>query len=157
MSKQKENGVSYTKENTGNSTNIGSSNGNNSNNNNGNGHMNLSPKALERYRKNKEFREKKQKFISLDTLYNNPRIFQFYPDKVEEVEVEYEGKIVSKIQYTVTEPDSAYPNMEKFLGLTSTKATELIDTKIFEEGKTLLKIWKKGQGKKTEYFVEAAA
>jgi hypothetical protein len=47
--------------------------------------------------------------------------------------------------------------MERFLGLTSTKATELIDTKIFEEGKTVLKIWKKGQGKKTEYFVEAAA
>jgi hypothetical protein len=46
--------------------------------------------------------------------------------------------------------------MERFLGLTSAKATELIDTKIFEEGKTLLKIWKKGQGKKTEYFVEAA-
>ncbi len=90
-------------------------------------------------------------------MYNNPTKFQFYPDKIEEVEVEYEGKIVSKIQYTVTEPDSTYPNMEKFLGLTSTKATELIDTKIFEEGKTLLKIWKKGQGKKTEYFVEAAA
>lgn len=90
-------------------------------------------------------------------MYNNPTKFRFYPDKIEEVEVEYEGKIVSKIQYTVTEPNSAYPDMEKFLGLTSAKATELIDTKIFEEGKTLLKIWKKGQGKKTEYFVEAAA
>lgn len=147
MLKEKDNGGSNTKEVRENS---------NSNNNNSDGHMNLSAKALERYRRNKEFREKKQKFISLDTLYNNPRIFQFYPDKIEEVEVEYEGKIIQKIQYTVTEPNSAYPDMERFLGLTSAKATELIDTKIFEEGKTLLKIWKKGQGKKTEYFVEAA-
>jgi hypothetical protein len=46
--------------------------------------------------------------------------------------------------------------MERFLGLTSAKATELIDKKIFEQHKTLLKIWKKGQGKKTEYFVEDA-
>jgi hypothetical protein len=150
MSKEKENGVSNTKKSVDNST-------DSSNNNNRNGHMILSPEALERYRKNKEFREKKQKFISLDTLYNNPTKFQFYPDKIEEVEVEYEGKVVSKIQYTVTEPDGAYPNMEKYLGLTSAKATELIDTKIFEEGQTLLKIWKKGQGKKTEYFVESAA
>jgi hypothetical protein len=46
--------------------------------------------------------------------------------------------------------------MERFLGLTSDRATELIDTKIFEEGKTLLKVWKKGQGKKTEYFMSDA-
>ena len=90
-------------------------------------------------------------------MYNNPRKFRFYPEKIEVVEAEYEGKIISKIQYTVTEPDSAYPEMERFLGLTSAKATEQIDKKIFEENKTLLKIWKKGQGKKTEYFVEDAA
>jgi hypothetical protein len=126
--KEKENGISDTKKSTGNNT-------DSSSNSNRNGHTNLSPEVLERYRKNKEFREKKRKFISLDTLYNNPTKFQFYPDKIEEVEVEYEGKIVSKIQYTVTEPDSAYPNMERFLGLTSAKATEIIDTKIFEEGK----------------------
>lgn len=76
-------------------------------------------------------------------MYNNPTKFQFYPDKIE-VEVEYEGKVISEIQYTVTAPDSAYPNMEKYLGLTSTKATEQTDHKIFEEGQTLLKIWKKG-------------
>jgi len=151
MSNEKENGVSNTRKSVDNGTDSSSKN------NNGNGQMNLSPEAQERYRKNKEFREKKQKFISLDTLYNNPTKFQFYPDKIEEVEAEYEGKVISKIQYTVTAPDSAYPNMEKYLGLTSTKATEQIDHKIFEEGQTLLKIWKKGQGKKTEYFVESAA
>lgn len=50
--KQKENGISNTKKSTDNNADVSS------NNNNGNDHMNLSPEALERYRKNKEFREK---------------------------------------------------------------------------------------------------
>jgi hypothetical protein len=116
----------------------------------------VSSEAKARYEKNKEFREKKQKYISLESLINNPKIFKFYPDKIEEKEQEYKGDVISRIQYTVTEPTSKFPNIEKFLSLSNARATELIDTKIFEEGKTTLKIWKKGQGMQTLYFVEAA-
>lgn len=72
MSKEKEkaNGISDTRKSIENSANSSS----NKNNNNGNDYTNLSPEALERYRKNKEFREKKQKFISLDALYNSNSI-----------------------------------------------------------------------------------
>lgn len=51
MSNEKENGVSNTRKSVDNGTDSSSKN------NNGNGHMNVSPEALERYRKNKEFRE----------------------------------------------------------------------------------------------------
>jgi hypothetical protein len=141
------------------STKENKSNGN-GNNNTGNGNNNshkLSPEAKARYERNKEFREKKQKYISLDSLYNVPRTFKFYPDKVEEKETEYKGDVISRIQYTVTEPSSKYPNIEKYLSLSNARATELIDTKIYEEGQTLLTIWKKGQGLQTQYFVESAA
>ena len=90
-------------------------------------------------------------------MYNNPTKFQFYPDKIEEVEVEYEGKIVSKIQYTVTEPDSAYPDMEKFLGLTSAKATEQSRHKDIRRRQDIAENLEERSGQENRVLCRAAA
>jgi hypothetical protein len=81
------------------------------------------------------------------------RVLQFNPEKIEQVEVEFNGKKSQRYQYTVTDPNSG-SNQEKYLTV-GKQTSEDIDSNL-SEGHTLLKIQRFGLGKDTRYHVTPA-
>ena len=134
-----------------------SSTGNNDRN--GNSNDDLSPKALENYRKNKELRVKKSIYLNSD-YFLDKKLLQFYPEKIDseneqELTDNKTGQLILTVapQYTVTEPKGEQPDKEKFWRVTSAKASKLIDMFLFEERKTLLWVQKTGSGYGTIYNI----
>ena len=108
----------------------------------------LSPKAKEYLQRNAELREKDNKFIKLQP--SEKKVYQFNPEKIEQVEAEFKGKKSQRYGYTVTEPDNG-SNQEKYLEV-GKRTSEEVDTYL-SEGQTLLKIRRFGLGKDTRYHV----
>jgi hypothetical protein len=107
----------------------------------------LSPKAKENLQKNAELRQKDNKFIKLQP--SEKRVLQFNPEKIEQVEAEFNGKKTMRYRYTVTEPDNK--SQEKYLEV-GKQTSEEIDSHL-SEGHMLLKIQRFGLGKDTRYHV----
>jgi hypothetical protein len=107
----------------------------------------LSPKAIENLQKNAELRQKDNKFIKLQP--SEKRVLQFNPEKIEQVEAEFNGKKTMRYRYTVTEPDNK--SQEKYLEV-GKQTSEEIDSHL-SEGHMLLKIQRFGLGKDTRYHV----
>ena len=107
----------------------------------------LSPKAKENLQKNASLRQKDNKFIKLQP--SEKRILQFNPEKIEQVEAEFNGKKTMRYIYAVTDPDNE--NQEKYLGV-GKQTSEEIDSHL-SEGQMLLKIQRFGLGKDTRYHV----
>lgn len=111
----------------------------------------LSPKAKEVLRRNAELRQRDSKFIKIEP--GQKKTLKFNPEKIEQVEAEFNGKKSIRYRYTVTDP-SDNSNQEKYLEV-GKRTSEDIDAYL-SEGTTLLKIQRFGLGKDTRYHVTLA-
>jgi hypothetical protein len=111
----------------------------------------LSPKAKENLQKNAQLRQQDNKFVKLQP--SEKKVYQFNPEKIEQVEAEFNGKKSQRYRYTVTDPSDS-SNQEKYLEV-GKRTSEDIDAYL-TEGKTLLKIQRFGLGKDTRYHVTSA-
>jgi hypothetical protein len=157
MAKEKDNGVSYTKESTGTNT------YSNNNNNNGKEHANkenpynLTGKAFQNWKLNEEFIAKKSRRITSTNFGDKLRTFLFDPEKIEcsEIEEGSDGKPYTQMVYTVIEP-AVDPKEEKLLVTSSTRLVTKLARWIFEKRKYLLEIQKTGTGFSTDWEVDRA-
>jgi hypothetical protein len=113
--------------------------------------MNLSDKAKKNLQRNEESRRKESKYIKLEP--GEKRILHFDAEKMEPVEVEFDGKKSTRYQYTVTDPNDQEQS-EKYFTL-SKRNSALIDT-FLTEGQSILKIHRIGAGKDTQYLITAS-
>lgn len=111
----------------------------------------LSPKAKENLQRNAERRQKDNKFVKLQP--GEKKVYQFNPEKIEQVEAEFNGKKSQRYRYAVTDPSDS-SNQEKYLEV-GKRTSEDIDAYL-SEGETLLKIQRFGLGKDTRYHVTPA-
>jgi hypothetical protein len=102
--------------------------------------------------RNAESRQKDSKFIKLQP--SEKTVLQFYPEKIEQTEAEFNGHKTQRYQYTVTEPNSDN-NKEKYLTV-GKRTSEEIDSYLLD-GHNLLKIQRFGLGKDTRYHVIPAS
>jgi hypothetical protein len=112
----------------------------------------LSPKAKENLQRNAELRQKDSKFIKLQP--SERRTLKFNPEKIDQVEAEFNGRKSIKYRYTVTEPNSSNSGQEKYLEV-GKQTSEDIDSNL-REGTLQLKIQRFGLGKDTRYHVTPA-
>jgi hypothetical protein len=106
-----------------------------------------SDKAKENLRRNAESRKKESKYVKL--YAGEKRTLHFDAEKMEPVEVEFDGKKSIRYQYTVTDPNDP-DQQEKYFTLGPRDST-LVDT-LLSEGKTILNVHRIGAGKDTHYF-----
>src|SRR5215213_1694991 len=110
----------------------------------------LSPKAKELQR-NVELRQKDNKFIKIEP--GQKKILKFNPEKIEQVEAEFNGKKSIRFRYTVIEEGNS-ADEEKYLEV-GKRTSEDIDA-ILVEGATRLKVQRFGAGTDTRYHVTSA-
>jgi hypothetical protein len=110
----------------------------------------LSPKAKENLQRNAELRQNDNKFVKLQP--SEKKVYQFNPEKIEQVEAEFNGKKSQRYRYAVIEPNNN--SQEKYLEV-GKRTSEDIDAYL-SEGKTLLKIQRFGLGKDTRYHITLA-
>jgi hypothetical protein len=113
----------------------------------------LSPKAKENLQRNAELRQKDSKFIKLQP--SERRTLKFNPEKIDQVEAEFNGRKSIRYRYTVTEPNSSNSDQEKYLEV-GKQTSEDIDSNL-REGTLQLKIQRFGLGKDTRYHVIPAS
>jgi hypothetical protein len=114
----------------------------------------LSPKAKGNLQKNAELRQKDSKFIKIQP--GEKRILQFNPEKIEQIEAEFNGRKTHRYQYTVREPNNSSSNQEEKYLTVGKRTSEEIDSYLME-GHSLLKIQRFGLGKDTRYHVTPAS
>ena len=107
----------------------------------------LSTQAKENLQRNAEVRQRDNKFIKLQS--GEKKILQFFPEKIEQVEAEFNGKKSMRFRYTIIEEDSS--NQEKYLEV-GKRTSEEIDSFLME-GTTKLKVQRFGSGIDTRYHV----
>src|SRR5918995_1542222 len=73
----------------------------------------LSPKAKEVLQRNAESRQRDNKFIKIEP--GQKKILKFDPEKIEQVEAEFNGKKSMRFRYTVIEEGSSNANQEKII------------------------------------------
>jgi hypothetical protein len=111
----------------------------------------ISEKAKENLRRNEESRRRDSKYIKLQS--GQKMVLHFDPEKIEPVEVEFDGKKSTRYQYVVTDPNDL-EQQEKYFTL-SKRTSAVIDT-CLSEGKSILKIHRIGAGKDTQYLITPA-
>jgi hypothetical protein len=110
----------------------------------------LSEKAKENLERIAESRKKDSKFIRLEP--GEKTTLHFDPEKIEPVDVEFEGKKSIRYQYTVS--DTNEPEKPKYFTV-SKRNSALIDTYL-AESQSVLKIHRIGAGKDTQYAITPA-
>ena len=110
----------------------------------------LTEKAKENLERIAESRKKDSKFVRLEP--GEKTTLHFDPEKIEPVDVEFEGKKSIRYQYTVTDPNE--PEKPKYFTV-SKRISLLIDT-YSGEGRSILKIHRIGAGKDTQYAITPA-
>jgi len=110
----------------------------------------LTEKAKENLQRNAESRKKDSNYVKLEP--GEKITLHFDPEKIEPVEVEFEGKKTIRYQYTVTDPNE--PEKSKYF-TGSKRNSALIDTYL-TEGQSILKIHRIGAGKDTQYAITPA-
>jgi hypothetical protein len=110
----------------------------------------LSPKAKEVLQRNAELRQRDSKFIKIEP--GQKKILKFNPEKIEQVEAEFNGKKSMRFRYTVIEEGST--DQEKYLEV-GKRTSEDIDS-FLVEGATRLKVQRFGAGTDTRYHVTSA-
>jgi hypothetical protein len=113
--------------------------------------LELSSKAKDNLQRNAESRQKDNKFIKLQP--SEKKVYRFNPEKIEQVQAEFNGKKSIRYRYTVIDSSDS-SNQEKYLEV-GKRTSEDIDAYL-SEGKTLLKIQRFGLGKDTRYHVTLA-
>jgi hypothetical protein len=110
----------------------------------------LSPKAKEVLQRNAESRQRDSKFIKIEP--GQKKILKFNPEKIEQVEAEFNGKKSMRFRYTVIEEGgSSTEDQEKYLEV-GKRTSEDIDS-FLVEGATRLKVQRFGSGTDTRYHV----
>ena len=109
----------------------------------------LSPKAKENLQRNAELRQKDNKFVKLQP--SEKKVYQFDPEKIEQVEAEFNGKKSMRFRYTVIEEGSSNTDQEKYLEV-GKRTSEDIDS-FLGEGATRLRVQRFGSGTDTRYHV----
>jgi hypothetical protein len=109
----------------------------------------VSPKAKEVLQRNAELRQRDSKFIKVEP--GEKKILQFNPEKIEQVEAEFNGKKSMRFRYTVIEEGT---DQEKYLEV-GKRTSEDIDS-FLVEGATRLKVQRFGTGTDTRYHVISA-
>jgi hypothetical protein len=110
----------------------------------------LSPKAKEILQRNAELRQRESKFIKIGP--GEKKVLTFNPEKIEQIEAEFNGKKSMRFRYTVIEEGT--DNQEKYLEV-GKRTSEDIDSFLIEEV-TKLKVQRFGSGTDTRYHVIAA-
>jgi hypothetical protein len=108
----------------------------------------LSPKAKEVLQRNADLRQRDSKFIKVGP--GERKILKFNPERIEQVEAEFNGKKSMRFRYTVIEEGSS-SNQEKYLEV-GKRTSEEIDSFLLE-GNTKLKIQRFGSGTDTRYHI----
>lgn len=98
--------------------------------------MEITEMAKENLQRIAESRKKDSKFVRLEP--GEKTTLHFEPEKIEPVDVEFEGKKSIRYQYTVTDPNE--PEKLKYFTV-SKRNSALIDTYL-AEGQSILKIYK---------------
>ena len=109
----------------------------------------VSPKAKEVLQRNAELRQRDNKFIKIEA--GEKKVLQFNPEKVEQVEAEFNGKKSMRFRYAVIEDGSG---QEKYLEV-GKRTSEDIDSFLLE-GVSKLKVQRFGSGTDTRYHILAA-
>jgi hypothetical protein len=107
----------------------------------------LSERAKENLERIADSRKKDNKFVRLEP--GEKTTLHFDPEKIEPVDVEFEGKKSIRYQYTVPDPND--PEKLKYFTV-SKRNSALIDTYL-AEGQSILKIHRIGAGKVTQYAI----
>lgn len=102
-------------------------------------------------KRNAELREKDNRFIKIEP--SEKRVLEFNPEKIEQVEAEFNGKKSQRYRYTVTDPNNGNKH-EKCLEVGKRTSGDIDE--YLREGNTLLKIQRFGLGKDTRYHVTPA-
>jgi hypothetical protein len=110
----------------------------------------LSPKAKEVLQRNAELRQRDSKFIKIEP--GQKKIVKFNPEKIEQVEAEFNGKKSMRFRYKVIEEGST--DQEKYLEV-GKRTSEDIHS-FLGEGATRLKVQRFGSGTDTRYHVISA-
>ena len=109
----------------------------------------ISDKAKENLRRNEESRRKDSKYIKLES--GQKMVLHFDPEKMEPVEVEFDGKKSTRYQYVVTDPND--PEQQEKYFTVGKRNSAVVDA----EGKSILKIHRIGAGiKDTQYLITPA-
>jgi hypothetical protein len=111
----------------------------------------LSPKAKEVLQRNAELRQRDNKFIKIEP--GQKKILKFNPEKIEQVEADFNGKKSMRFRYTIIE-EGGSTDQEKYLEV-GKRTSEDIDA-FLAEGATRLKIQRFGAGTDTRYHVTSA-
>jgi hypothetical protein len=104
----------------------------------------LSERARQNLLRNTELRNKETRFFTPQP--GDKAALLFDAEKVEPVEIEFDGKKVQRFQYTIKDPNTG---QEKYWTV-SKRTSEQIDA-FLSEGHDLLKIQRFGLGKDTRY------
>ena len=111
----------------------------------------LSEKAKENLRRNEESRKKNSKYVKLQP--GEKTILHFDAEKMEPIEVEFDGNKSIRYQYIVTDPNDPEQSEKYFTA--SKRDSVQIDTYL-SEGKSILKFDRIGAGKETQYIIRPA-
>jgi hypothetical protein len=111
----------------------------------------LSDKAKENLRRNEESRKKDSKYVKFQP--GEKMTLHFDPEKMEPVEVKFDGKKNTRYQYAVTDPEDP-EQPEKFFTVSKRNSVQ-IDT-FLAEGQSILKVDRIGAGKDTRYIIRPA-
>jgi hypothetical protein len=109
----------------------------------------LSPKAKEILQRNAELRQKDNRFIRIEP--GQRKILKFNPEKIEQMEAEFNGKKSMRFRYTVIEEGA---DQEKYLEV-GKRTSEDIDA-FLVEGAMRLRVQRFGAGTDTRYHVISA-
>jgi hypothetical protein len=107
----------------------------------------LSEKAIENLKRIEQCRNQQSKYIKLQP--GEKKVLHFDPEKIEQVEMEFNDNKSIRYQYTVTDPDDEKQE-EKYFTV-GKRSSALIDACLIE-GHSILKIHRIGAGKDTQYI-----
>lgn len=113
--------------------------------------LELSDKAKENLKRNEESRNQQSKFVKLQS--GEKKVLHFDPEKIEPVEMEFDGKKSVRYQYAVTDPDDTNQT-EKYITFSKRNSAQ-VDT-MLSEGQSILKVHRIGAGKDTQYMFTPA-
>src|SRR5918999_2270331 len=106
---------------------------------------------LKRFLQSAELRQRDSKFIKIGP--GEKKVLTFNPEKIEQVEAEFNGKKSMQFRYTVIEEGNS-SNEEKYLEV-GKRTSEDIDSFLLE-GVSKLKVQRFGSGTDTRYHILAA-
>jgi len=111
----------------------------------------LTEKAKENLQRNEESRNKESIYVKLQP--GEKITWQFDPEKIDQVELEFDGKKNRRYQYAVINPDE--PDQQEKYFTVSKRASVVIDTYL-AEGVSILRVHRIGAGKDTQYLITPA-